>query len=66
MINWLVTTWDWWIYKRAYYSIQRIIDKNPGIGYFIKLHIDEFYNQNPVDEDTKVKTENFFKDTYNE
>ena len=41
-MNWLLNKWDWFIYKRFFYSSKRLCERNIGYAVAIKLHVDDY------------------------
>ncbi len=57
----IIRKWDWWIYRRAYPSLRRMIADNPGLGYLFELHIRKWNAEQDISPELKRSTEQFHK-----
>jgi len=57
----LLEKWDYWVYARAYNSLKRICERNPGFGYLMELHLRDWNKQSDISESLKKATETFYK-----
>lgn len=51
--------WDWWIYHRAFHSIERLCRKNPGFAYVIQLWIEKYIEKQKLSDSLKLSTKQF-------
>lgn len=59
-MKWLLNKWDWWVYRRAYKSFQRLAQSNQGFTYLFELHLREYNKQHEIPESLKRSTELFY------
>lgn len=53
--------WDWWIYRRAFKSIGRLCDGNPGFAYLLRFYLDGWIEEHPASEADKDSAEDFYR-----
>ena len=51
--------YDWWIYCRAYKSLERMSIKSPAFSYLLQLHLEEWNARQALPERLKSATEIF-------
>lgn len=59
--SWVVTKWDWFIYRLAMHSIRRMCERNPGHAYLFELWIREWRLSHPIPPSLERSTEWFFE-----
>ena len=57
----LLRKWDWFMYCRAYRSLNRMCIDNPGIVYLLSLQMNKSVAESNLTPELKTSTENFFK-----
>jgi len=65
-MNWLIEKWDWWVYRRAYHTLQRMCKRNGGFAYLMELWLREWRKQHPISKELESATEQFFESLKNE
>lgn len=58
----IVEKWDFWIYYRAFNSLKRICERNPGFNHIMECHLKKYNEQNPVSESLKNSAEMFYNE----
>lgn len=53
--------WDWWIYRRAFKSIGRLCEGNPGFAYLLRFWLDAWIEEHPVSDADKGPAEDFYR-----
>lgn len=53
--------WKRWIYRRAFKSIGRLCDGNPGFAYLLRFWLDNWIEQHPVLEEAQNEAKAFYK-----
>ncbi len=61
MKEYLVSKWDYLVYKIAHQSLNRIVKSNPGIAYLVILHMESWLIQHPITPELERATEEFFR-----
>ena len=62
IIDSIVERWDWFIYYRAHHSLRRMCERNAGFAYLFELNIQEWRDRNPISEELKRATEEFYRE----
>jgi hypothetical protein len=57
----IIKAWDRFIYKHAFHTIKRMSVNTPGFSYLMELHIRKWNEMNPIPDNLKNATEEFFK-----
>jgi hypothetical protein len=58
VIKYFVKKFDWWVYWLFY---KRWNNADPAMFYFLKLHMDKYFEQNPISEGIKDSAESFYQ-----
>lgn len=53
--------WDWWISRRAFKSIGRLCEGNPGFAYLLRFYLDGWIDEHPESEADKASAEDFYR-----
>ena len=59
-LDYLLEKWDWFIYYRSYKSINRIMNRSPGMGYLIELSIRDWREKLDLSPELLDATQTYF------
>ena len=60
MKQWIVNTWDWWIYRRSFNTFRRMCQSNQGFAYLFELTLRDYRKLHPISETLERATETFY------
>lgn len=53
--------WKRWIYRRAFKSISRLCEGNPGFAYLLRFWLDGWIEEHQESEADKASAEDFYR-----
>lgn len=60
-VMWIITKWDWIIYRLAYGSMRRMCKREPAFALILERWIQEWRKQNPMPPHLEESANRFFE-----